>query len=259
VTSAVRGRATWRSRLGCAGLIALLTLGGGGCKGPKIPAGNLKELNEKKRELKEAQRRAEQGATQTPDSAGATPGGGETATTPPASPAPADADAATTPPASASSSPVEEAPLTAGSARVTLRTADGGTRQLVLRQPLIGRWERTFLSGGGVRDSNRLASEFAFRDGMGRSTVKLKKIARVEWLATEGETRTGVRLRFHFRRADQPSEEFAGEDLLGAEHPVVPFLLGIDARGVEVRLPLYPPLDRGEYEPIVEVEFGGPA
>jgi len=150
------------------------------------------------------------------------------------------------------------APLAAGSAYVTLRTADGGSRQLVLRQPLVGRWERTFLSGGGVRDKNRLAPEFSFRDGTGLAIVKMKKVTAVEWVAAEGATRTGMRLRFHFRRARRPPEEFAAEDLLGAEHPVTPFLLGIDPSGTEVRLPLYPPIDRTGYEPIVEVEFAWP-
>lgn len=226
-----------RSRWRCAAVVALLTLGGGGCTGPKIPAGNLKELKEKKRELKEAQRRAEQSAA-APAATEPTPAG-ETAVVPPAS----DAGPAT---------------VAAGTVRVTLRTADGSGRYLVLRQPLIGRWERVFLSSGGVRDKNRLASEFGFRVGLGRAVLKMKKIARVEWVVAEAGTRTGVRLRFTFRRANRPPEEFAGEDLLGAEHPVAPFLAGIDPAGVEVRLPLYPPLDRAGYEPIVELEFGAP-
>jgi hypothetical protein len=232
----------------------LLTLGGTGCHGPKIPAGNLKELNAKKRELKEAQRKAEENAA-APEEKSSTPPG--TTTTAPPQPT----TAAPLPPAieEPPMSGAEPAPLAAGSARVTLRMADGDTRLLVLRQPLVGRWERTFLSSGGVRDKNRLATEFGFRDGTGRAILKMKKIARVEWVPAEGETRTGVRLRFHFRRTDRPPEEFAGEDLLGAEHPVTPFLMGIDPYGVEVRLPLYAPIDRAKYEPIVEVEFGAPA
>ena len=40
-------------------LLAALLLGAiAGCTGPKIPAGNLKELREKKKELAEAQRKA---------------------------------------------------------------------------------------------------------------------------------------------------------------------------------------------------------
>ena len=234
--------ARWR-RWRCAGAIALMTLAAGGCHGPKIPAGNLKELKEKKRELKEAQRKAEEEA----------PAPEPTATPP--------ADESGAPPPAVVSAPsatgTATAPLVAGSARVTLRTADGNTRQLVLRQPLVGRWERTFLSSGGVRDKDRLASSFEFRDGLGRTVIKMKKVARVEWAADAG-TRTGVRLRFQFQRADRAPEEFAAEDLLGADHPMAPFLLGIDPRGVEVRLPLYPPLDTAGYEPIVELEFGGP-
>ena len=247
MTRPLRLRAPRWSRWRCAATIALLALAGGGCKGPKIPAGNLKELKEKKRELKEAQRRAEQDAAAAEGEAAAPPAA--------ASAAPAPSAAATPVPPATDAGP---APLAAGSARVTLRTADGGTRQLVLRQPLVGRWERTFLTAGGVRDRSRLASEFGFRDGTGRTGVKIRKLARVEWIAAEGAPRSGVRLRFHFRRADRPPEEFAAEDLLGAEHPVAPFLLGIDPRGAEVRLPLYPPIDRKGYEPIVEVEFGEP-
>ena len=232
-----------RSRWYCAGMIVLLALGAAGCTGPRIPAGNLKELKEKKRELKDAQRKAEQDAAAPEATAEAPPDG--TPATPPVG-------AAAPPPAAAS------AALVPGTARVTVRAADGSGRQVLLRQPLVGRWERVFFSGGGVRDKDRLAAEFAFRDGTGRAVLKMKKLARVEWVAVEAGTRTRVRLRFYFRRADRPPEEFTGEDLLGAEHPVPPFLSGIDSRGVEVRLPLYPPLDPAGYEPIVEVEFGSP-
>lgn len=235
MTTGLAGTAILKARWWRVGALALLVLmGATGCAGPKIPAGNLKELKEKKRELKEAQRKAEDGAA-APDAAAGNP-----------------PTAAAAPPASGA----DQDGLAAGTARVTLRAADGSTRKLILRQPLVGRWERVFLSTGGVRDRDRLGAEFVFRKGLGKTSLKFKKVARVEWVGAEAGTRTGVRLRFHFRRVNRPAEEFAGEDLLGADHPVAPFLLGIDPRGVEVRLPLFPPLDTVGYESIVEVEFG---
>lgn len=217
-----------RARLGLfvAG-VALLAVPA--CSGPKIPAGNLKELQEKKRELKEAQRKAQEEA--------------------PAAEAPGAA------PAAAPAEPAA-APVPRGMARLVLRTADGGARAIVLRQPLIGRYERIYLSTGAVKDRERLSPEFVFRDGLDLIVLKLKKLARVEWVPADPPTRTGVRLRFTFRSARRDPFELAGEDLIGADNPSPPFIEGIDAGGTAVRLPLYPPIEPGAYEPIVEVVLG---
>jgi len=272
-----------RSRLIATGLVAALALlpivaGLAGCRsGPKIQAGNLKEKRERRREWEEAQkqaidaemqeekRQAEEAAE--PDPAPeATPTAGEAEPAPDATPAAAeaaptpDAPEVTAPEPAASVPPpavpaeTKAAPLPKGLARATLRGADGEPVRMLLRESMIGYYERTYLTGGGVSDKEVLRKAFLFQKGTDVVYVKVKRLDRVELLPDEEGSHTGVRLRFHFKKPKREPIEYPVEDLLGATHPIPPYLAGIGPQGA-VRLHLYKPIDAKGYLPLVEIDF----
>jgi hypothetical protein len=247
--------------------LALLPIvaGTAGCRsGPKFQAGNLQEKRERRREWEEAQKKAVDEAVQEekPQAEGeaevepapeAPPAAGAAEPGAPETTAPEPEAAASAPPPAA---PVKSgaAPLPKGLARATLRGADGGPVRLLLREMMLGYYERTYRTGGGVQDREVLRQEFAFRKGTEVVHVKFKKLDHVELLPDEEAMHTGVRLRFHFKKPKRKPVEYAAEDLLGASHPTPPFLVGIGPEGA-VRLHLYEPIDAEGYLPLVAIDF----
>ena len=133
---------------------------------------------------------------------------------------------------------------------VTLRRPDGTTFQRTLFQPSFGYYERTYLSGGGVRDRERYALMFLFQHGLSRFKLKFRLLDRVEVLPAE---RPGarVRFRFHFNNKGDPVD-YPGEELFGASHPESPFVQGIGPNGLE-RFPLFRLDSAGTT--LVEIDF----
>ena len=66
-----------------------------------------------------------------------------------------------------------------------------------------------------------------------------------------------MRLRFQFRSARRPAEEHAAEDLLGAEHPVPPFVQGIAPTGL-ARIPLFQAAGGEPSETVREIDLVPP-
>ncbi len=254
-----------------------LALSTGCSRGPRLRAGNLKEKREKKRVLQEAQRQAleeerqreleaQQGqepprATPEPQPVTAEPVPGEDPE-PPAQ----DAQPGAMPPAA----PPEPRPTvrdvpeerilppqlqpdySQDRCRVTLRRPDGSEVSKLLYQPLFGYMERTFKTSGGVIDHEHSMPMFRFQVGLSLHKVKFRNLDRLEFIEAP-DTRTGVRLRFHFRKGRKP-EEFAAEQLLGAAHPQIPVLQGLGTGGLE-RFPLFHIGEGPNDLRIIEVDF----
>ena len=268
-----------RSRLIATGLVAALALlpivaGLAGCRsGPKIQAGNLKEKRERRREWEDAQKQAidaemqeekrraeaepapdaQPAPAETPPAPDVTPAAAETPPAPDAPEATAPEPAASVPPPAAPAE-TEAAPLPKGLARATLRGTDGEPVRMLIREARLGYYERTYLTGGGVSDTEVLRKAFLFRKGTDVIYVKIKRLDRVEVLPDGEGSHTGVRLRFHFKKPKREPIEYPVEDLLGASHPIPPFLAGIGPQGA-VRLYLYEPIDAEGYLPMVEIDF----
>ncbi len=242
-----------------------LALSAGCSRGPRVRAGNLKEKREKKRALQEGQRQAlqeerrrELEARQGQQPLPATPEPEEDLK-PPAEDAPGAMPLAAPMPTDVPEERIPRAPPTQPQldyaqdrCRVTLRLPDGSEVSKLLYQPLFGYTERTFKTSGGVVDREHSMPMFRFQVGLSLHKVKFSNLDRLEFLEVP-DTRTGVRLRFHFRKGRNP-EEFAAEQLLGAAHPQIPVLQGLGADGLE-RLPLFH-LGEGPNDlRIIEVDF----
>ena len=136
--------------------------------------------------------------------------------------------------------------------RVTLRRSDGSEVTKLLYQPSFRYMERTFKTSGGVVDFEHSMPMFRFQVGLSLHKVKFGNLDRLEFIEVP-DTRTRVRLRFHFRKGRKP-EEFAAEQLLGAAHPQIPILQGVGTGGLE-RFPLFH-LGEGPNDlRIIEVDF----
>ena len=237
-------------------------------RGPRLRAGNLKEKREKKRALQEAQRQAleeerqreleaRQGQEPPPATAES-----EADPEPPAKDAPPDATPPARPRPTERDVPEEWIPpprptppqldYSQDRCRVTFRRPDGSEVSKLLYQPLFAYTERTFKTGGGVVDHENSMPMFRFQVGLSLHKVKFRNLDRVEFIE-DPDTRTGVRLRFHFRKGRKP-EEFAAEQLLGAAHPQIPALQGVGADGLE-RFPLFHIGEGSNDLRIIEVDF----
>ncbi len=237
-----------------------------GCsRGPRLRAGNLKEKREKKRALQEAQRQAleeerqreleaQQGQEPPPATAGPEEDPEPLAedkprATQPAAPMPTDVPEERIPPAQPTQQQLD---YSQDRCRVTLRHPDGSEVSKLLYQPLFGYTERTFKTGGGVVDHEHSMPMFRFQVGLSLHKVKFRNLDRVEFIEVP-DTRTGVRLRFRFRKGRKP-EEFAAEQLLGAAHPQIPVLQGVGVGGLE-RFPLFHIGEGPNDVRLVEVDF----
>ena len=245
-------------------LLALLMAGGAvGCSKQRIQAGNLQERREKKREIKEAQQEALEKARAEEEAAAAARASGEdqaedTAAdgAEPAEPeGEATAPAAAVAPAAGSADTAVEDELPHDAFRITIRDPDGTTSNQLLIHPQVGYYHRTFRSNGQVVDREIFSSSFIFIRGEKLFKVKMHKLARLEVLQ-ENSSRSGTRLRFHFKKPSRKAEEYPVAELKGSTHPRPPFLFGTGARGAQI-FPLYEPPgeEKGEFRSVVEVDF----
>ena len=226
-------------------LVALLGAAAGtaGCGGPKVKAGNLKEKREKKRAFRDAQERARL----EPDApGGAPPATGEaTGATSEAAPA------GTEPPPAAGAFAAEDL---FGEPFRAILDEDGARRELMLYGPQFGHFERMYRADGTIADREVLEPGLRFQRGTSIVTRKFRKLARLEIVQSEDPTRTGVRVRLHFRKTGKAPEEYPAEELMGAHHPSPPSLIGHSPRGL-VRLLLFAPAGDSDPAPLREVEF----
>ena len=234
-----------------------------GCASPQFQAGNLKEKREKKSEYREAQRKLEeqeaQRAVAAADAAAADPTDGAAGRTSadaaaagaagrknPAAGAEDRESAEGDPPdrvtglaVAAETATVDPAVLDILGPRFVVTVEDsGGPREIVLHRAQIGHYERRFKLSGQVEDLEIIGEALVFQRDLSLFRRKLKKLARVEFVPSEEPTRTRLRLRLHFRKQGKKPEEFPLEELMGAAHPVPPFLLGVGPKG-SMRFPLF--------------------
>jgi hypothetical protein len=227
-----------------------------GCmRGPRVRGGNLKEQREKKRALKEAQARAleeerrremEAAAEEAPVPAKVHPD--VVPPQPPPSQQPVVPDA----PEERVLPPQPGLDYGEDRCRVTLRRPDGSETTRLIYQPSFGYVERTYRSAGGVRDHEVLLPQFRFRVGLSLHKVKFRTLDRMQ-VIRDPDSRTNVRLRFHFRKGRKPVE-YPAEELLGSGHPQAPFLQGLGTAGLE-RFPLFLAGEDPDDLLLVEVDF----
>ncbi len=236
---------TFRTTLLVLAMVLPLTTGVSCRKGVKVQGANLKEKREKKRTLEEAQQQALDEIRRQEAEAAGNPSEQATSPTSPATQAISEENA---PMAREKEQDGGRFPEERFS--VTLRRSDGTTFKRMLFQPSFGYYQRTYLSGGGVRDQEAYALSFLFQRQLSRFKLKFRLLDRIEVLAPE-RARTRVRFRFHFKEGD--SVDYPGEELFGASHPQSPFVQGVGPNGLE-RFPLFQ-LGSTADTVVVEIDF----